>query len=57
MQKSKTQIGFLGLVEKYVRKFVTIYYFIRSIAIKFDIFETIKCIRNICWQTKDWSDG
>ena len=39
MQKSKTQIGFLGLVEKYVRKFVTIYYFIRSIAIKFDIFE------------------
>ena len=39
MQKSKTQIGFLGLVEKYIRKFVTIYYFIRSIAIKFDIFE------------------
>ena len=39
MQKSKTQIGLLGLVEKYVRKFVTIYYFIRSIAIKFDIFE------------------
>ena len=39
MQKSKTQIGFLGLIEKYVRKFVTIYYFIRSIAIKFDIFE------------------
>ena len=39
MQKSKTQIGFLGFIEKYVRKFVTIYYFIRSIAIKFDIFE------------------
>ena len=39
MQKSKTQIGFLGLIEKYVRKFVIIYYFIRSIAIKFDIFE------------------
>ena len=39
MQKSKTQIGFLGFVEKFVRKFVTIYYFIRSIAIKFDIFE------------------
>tara|TARA_B100000575_G_C22934427_1_gene541288 strand:- start:94 stop:852 length:759 start_codon:yes stop_codon:yes gene_type:complete len=39
MQKSKTQIGFLGLVEKYIRKFVTIYYFTRSIAIKFDIFE------------------
>ena len=39
MQKSKTQIGFLGLVEKYIRKFVIIYFFIRSIAIKFDIFE------------------
>ena len=39
MQKSKTQIGFLGLIEKYVRKFVLIYYFIRSIAIKFNIFE------------------
>ena len=39
MQKSKTQIGFLGLIEKYVRKFIIIYYFIRSIAIKFDIFE------------------
>ncbi len=39
MQQSKTQIGFLGLIEKYVRKFVPVYYFIRSIAIKFDIFE------------------
>ena len=39
MQQSKTQIGFLGLIEKYVRKIVPIYYFIRSIAIKFDIFE------------------
>ena len=39
MQKSKTQIGFLGIIEKYIRKFVIIYYFIRSIAIKFDIFE------------------
>ncbi len=39
MQKSKTQIGFLGFIEKYIRKFVTIYYLIRSIAIKFDIFE------------------
>ena len=27
MQQSKTQIGLLGLIEKYVRKFVTIYYF------------------------------
>ena len=39
MQQSKTQIGFLGVIEKYVRKIVPIYYFIRSIAIKFDIFE------------------
>lgn len=39
MQKSKTQTGFLGFVEKYIRKFVTIYYFTRSIAIKFNIFE------------------
>tara|TARA_B100000963_G_scaffold295021_1_gene265830 strand:- start:460 stop:1218 length:759 start_codon:yes stop_codon:yes gene_type:complete len=48
MQKSKTQIGLLGLVEKFVRKFVTIYYFIRSIAIKFDIFEEdFKILRKI----------
>ena len=39
MQKSKTQTGFLGFIEKYIRKFVIIYYFIRTIAIKFDIFE------------------
>ena len=39
MQKSKTQTGILGLIEKYVRRFVIVYYFIRSIAIKFDIFE------------------
>ena len=48
MQKSKTQIGFLGFVEKFIRKFVTIYYFIRSIAIKFDIFEEdFKILRKI----------
>ena len=39
MQKSKTQIGLLGFIEKYIRKFVIIYYFIRNIAIKFNIFE------------------
>ena len=48
MQKSKTQIGFLGFVERFIRKFVTIYYFIRSIAIKFDIFEEdFKILRKI----------
>lgn len=39
MQKSKTQIGFLGVLEKFIRRFIYIYIFIRSIAIKFDIFE------------------
>ena len=39
MQKSKTQVGFLGLIENFVRRFILIYYFLRSIAIKFNIFE------------------
>jgi len=39
MQKSKTQIGLLGFIEKFVRKFVIIYYIVRNIAIKFNIFE------------------
>lgn len=39
MQKSKTQIGFLGFIEKYIRKNILVYYFVRSIIIKFNIFE------------------
>jgi FkbM family methyltransferase len=39
MQKSKTQNGILGFFEKHIRKYVLIYCLIRSIAIKFDIFE------------------
>ncbi len=39
MQKSKTQVGILGIIEKFVRKYVYLYLFIRSLAIKFNIFE------------------
>ena len=39
MQKSKTQEGILGILENYVRKFPLVYYFVRKIIIKFNIFE------------------
>ena len=39
MQKSKTQTGVLGFLEKHIRKYVLIYCLITSIAIKFNIFE------------------
>ena len=39
MQKSKTQIGLLGVLEKFIRSFIIIYILIRSVAIKFNIFE------------------
>lgn len=39
MQKSKTQSGFLGFLEKFIRRYVIIYYLMRSLAIKFNIFE------------------
>jgi len=39
MQKSKTQTGLLSLFEKIIRRYVLIYYFIRSIVINFNIFE------------------
>ena len=39
MQKSKTQTGILGIIEKFIRRYVLIYYLMRSIAIKFNIFE------------------
>lgn len=39
MQKSKTQTGLLSFIEKLIRRYIVIYYFIRLIAIKFNIFE------------------
>ena len=39
MQKSKTQTGFFGFLESIIRSNVIIYYFIRNIAIHFNIFE------------------
>ena len=39
MQKSKTQEGILGILENFIRKFPLIYFFVRKIIIKFNIFE------------------
>ena len=39
MQKSKTQTGLLSLIEKFIRRYVLIYYLVRAIVIKFNIFE------------------
>ena len=39
MQKSKTQTGLLSLIERLIRQYALIYYFIRSIVINFNIFE------------------
>ena len=48
MQKSKTQIGLLGVLEKFIRSFIIIYILIRSIAINFNIFEEdFKILRKI----------
>lgn len=53
MQKSKTQAGVLSIFEKLIRRYVLIYYFIRSIAIKFNIFEEdFKILKKICGSKK-----
>ena len=39
MQKSKTQKGLLGIIEKIIRRNVILYYFVRNIVIYFNIFE------------------
>ena len=39
MQQSKTQKGLLSILEKFIRKNVILYYFVRNIVIYFNIFE------------------
>ena len=39
MQKSKTQVGFLGFLETIIRRNALFYYFVRNIVIYFNIFE------------------
>ena len=37
MQKSKTQVGFLGFLETIIRRNALFYYFVRNIVIYFNI--------------------
>ena len=39
MQQSKTQKGLLSILERFIRRNVIIYYFVRNIVIYFNIFE------------------
>lgn len=54
MQKSKTQTGLLSLIERLIRRYVLIYYFIRSIVINFNIFEEdFKILKKIYGKKKN----
>ena len=47
MQQSKTQKGILGVLEKFIRKNVILYYFVRNIVIHLNIFEDdFKILKN-----------